>query len=74
MHKEDILNVQLSNGSKYYLPAIAGDLPHGEDMKTVARAYIKDMTEDGGKPLAACHVAIMAEFSAALAAALAETK
>lgn len=66
------LQIELCNGSTYYLPAIAGDMPHGKDMVTAARAYIADMTADGGTELAACHVSIWAEFAAALAIAAAE--
>lgn len=65
------LQIELCNGSTYYLPAIAGDMPHGKDMETAARAYIADMTADGGVELAACHVSIWAEFAAALAIAAA---
>jgi hypothetical protein len=67
------LHVQLCNGSTYYLPALAGDMPHGLDMKTAAQAYVKDMQADGGAALVAVHVSIWAEFSAALAIAAAET-
>jgi hypothetical protein len=67
------LQIELCNGSTYYLPALGGDLPHGKDMAPAARAYIADMTADGGPELAACHVSIWAEFAAALAIAAAET-
>ena len=65
------LHIELCNGSTYYLPALAGDLPKGEDMTTLAAAYIAEMTADGGASLAACHVSIWAEFAAALAIAAA---
>lgn len=68
------LEIELCNGSTYYLPALAGDLYQGKDMEAAARAYINEMREDGGHELAACHVAVWAEFAAALAAALAETR
>lgn len=67
------LQIELCNGSTYFLPALAGDLPKGEDMTTLAAAYIAEMTEDGGASLAACHVSIWAEFAAALAIAAAES-
>lgn len=61
------LQIELCNGSIYYLPAFAGDIPHGEQMTEAAAAYIAEMKADGGEALAAVHVSIWAEFAAALA-------
>jgi len=60
------------NGAEIYLPALAGDLPHGADMARAAEAYVKDMKEDGGDQLIAVHVSIWAEFAAALSIAAAK--
>jgi hypothetical protein len=60
-------------GAEVYLPALAGDIPHGADMAKAAQAYVKEMYEDGGADLVAVHVSIWAEFAAALAVAAAET-
>jgi len=59
-------------GAEIYLPALAGDLPHGADMARAAEAYVKDMKEAGGDQLIAVHVSIWAEFAAALSIAAAK--
>jgi hypothetical protein len=64
--------VRYSSGADIYLPALAGEMPRGEDMKTAAQAYVKDMNEDGGRALVAAHVAAWTKFAAALAIAAAE--
>jgi hypothetical protein len=59
-------------GAEVYLPALAGDLPHGADMERAAQAYVHEMREAGGEDLVAAHVSVWAEFAAALAVAAAE--
>jgi hypothetical protein len=61
-------------GAEVYLPALAGDMPHGADMEKAAQAYVKEMHEAGGSDHVAVHVSVWAEFAAALAVAAAENK
>jgi hypothetical protein len=61
-------------GAEIYLPALAGDLPHGSDMEKAAQAYVQDMREAGGADHVAAHVSVWTEFAAALAVAAAENK
>lgn len=54
-----------------YLPAIAGEMPHGEALDAFADAYVGAMVRGGGMDLAMCHASLWAEFSSALTAAAA---